>query len=113
MTHALRTIFISITLLLTACSATAFHVGNDFDVMVFSNRVTRGTTSQTEVRSWLGVPASTGVRVETDGARYEEWTYYFAAGTLSNVSGTQLKSLQIKYDTRGIVQGYNWSIPSH
>ncbi len=96
-------------LFLTACSATTFHVGSNFDVKAFTEKVERGTTSQEQVRSLLGAPTGTGVRVETDGQRFDEWTYYFASGNLSNVSGTQLKTLQIKYDTRGIVQGYNWS----
>lgn len=95
--------------LLASCSAAAFHAGSDFDVKLFTDKVERGATSKDQVRSWLGSPTSTGVRVETDGQRFDEWTYYFATGNLSNVSATRLKTLQIKYDGRGIVQGYNWS----
>lgn len=103
----------ALTLLLAACSATTFHVGSDFDITRFSGKVERGTTTKNQVRSWLGEPAGTGVRMETDGARFDEWSYYFAAGNLSNLSGTELKTLQIKYDAQGVVQGYNWSSSVH
>ena len=99
--------------LLAACSATAFHVGTDFNVRTFTDRVERGATTKQQVRSWLGEPNGTGVRVETDGGKFDEWTYYFAEGNMSNMSGARLKSLQIKYDMRGIVQGYNWSEPGN
>ncbi len=102
---------VMLAVLLASCSATTFNVGNDFDVQQFTAKVERGVTTKNQVRSWLGETTGTGVRVETDGQRYDEWTYYFAAGNLSNVSGTHLKTLQIKYDLHGIVQGYNWSTP--
>lgn len=108
-----RAAMLVIAVLLASCSATTFNVGSDFDVKVFTGKVERGTTTKDQVRSWLGSPTGTGVRVETDGQRFDEWTYYFAAGNLSNVSASQLKTLQIKYDARGIVQGYNWSTPDH
>lgn len=101
--------FVFVALLLTACSAATFHVGGDFDAKVFAEKVERGVTTQGQVRSWLGAPTATGVSVETDGQRFNEWTYYFATGNLSNLSGVPLKILQIKYDQQGIVQGYNWS----
>ncbi len=101
-----------ISLLLASCSATNFQAGGDFDIKTFSDKVERGSTSQTQVRLWLGAPAGVGDRVETDGTRFEEWTYYFARGSIPNLAGTQIKTLQIKYDTRGIVQGYSWSQPA-
>ncbi|MFA6920779.1 MAG: hypothetical protein WC216_02965 [Gallionella sp.] len=100
-----------IAVLLAACSATGFQVGSDFNVKTFTDRVERGATTKQQVRSWLGEPNGTGVRVETDGGKFDEWTYYFAEGTVSNMSAAKLKTLQIKYDMRGIVQGYNWSAP--
>lgn len=104
-----RSMVLLVALLLVSCSATTFHVGSDFDIKSFTEHVERGTTTQSQVRSWLGGPSSTGVRVETDGQRFDEWTYYSANGNLSNVSATQLKTLQIKFDRNGVVQGYNWS----
>ncbi len=104
-------IMIISAVLLTACSATSFTVGNDFNAASFTSRVERGTTSKDQVRAWLGEPNGTGVRIETDGKRYDEWTYYYASGNFSDVSATRLKTLQIKFDTQGIVQGYDWSTP--
>jgi outer membrane protein assembly factor BamE (lipoprotein component of BamABCDE complex) len=110
MSYLMRRISVFIVVvLLASCSATTFHVGSDFDVNQFAVKVERGVTSSAQVRTWLGAPSGTGVRVETDGQRFDEWTYYFAAGNMSNVSATRLKTLQIKLDGRGIVQGYNWS----
>ncbi len=102
---------IAAAFLLSACSATSFTVGSDFNAASFTSRVERGSTSKDQVRSWLGEPNGTGVRIETDGQRYDEWTYYYASGNFSDVSATRLKTLQIKFDTRGIVQGYDWSLP--
>ena len=106
-------IMIIIAVLLTACSATTFNVGNDFNVNAFTAKVERGATTKDQVRAWLGEPNGTGVRIETDGQRFDEWTYYYASGNFSDVSATHLKTLQIKFDTHGIVQGYDWSTPQH
>lgn len=94
--------------LLTACSTTV-QVGNDFDVSSTSKKIERGMTTQSQIRSWLGSPTNTGVSVETDGRSFDEWTYYFAAGRLPNMSNPNMKLLQLKFDKQGVVQGYNWS----
>lgn len=108
--HILRLLSITlITVALWGCAATSFHVGHDFDPGVFSANVVRGKTTQEEVRSWLGAPTSTGVRVDTDGTRYNEWTYYVADGQLSELSSTRLKTLEIKFDQDGVVRAYAWS----
>ena len=92
---------------LAACGTV--QVGHDFDMQAFETRIERGTTKQSDVRSWLGTPAGTGVNVDTSGEHFDEWTYYFASGKLSDMSGTKVKTLQIKFDKQGIVRGYNWS----
>lgn len=99
---------LTIALLLTACSTTV-QVGNDFDVTATSKKIERGTTTQNQIRSWFGSPTNTGVSVETDGRSFDEWTYYFAAGRLPNMSNPNMKLLQLKFDRQGVVQGYNWS----
>lgn len=96
-----------ITLLLAACGTV--QVGRDFDVRSFETKVERGVTTQDQVRSWFGAPANTGVNVDTGGERFDEWTYYFAAGRLTDVSAMRVKMLQIKFDKQGVVRGYNWS----
>lgn len=97
---------------LAACSTTDFQVGQKFDLATFSTRVERGTTSKDDVRSWLGEPTSIGVNVETTGQRFDEWTYFYGEGTLTSLSSTKLKTLQIKFDSKGIVQGYDTSQPA-
>lgn len=95
--------------LLASCSTTAFHVGSNFDPGLFASQVVQGKTTKEDVRTWLGAPTGTGVRVDTDGTRYEEWTYYVAEGELSELSATRVKTLQIKFDSQGVVRGYAWS----
>ncbi len=95
-------------LLLSACSTT-IQVGNDFDAAAFTNKIERGITTRDQVRSWFGSPTNTGVSMETDGRSFDEWTYYFAAGRLPNMSNPNMKLLQIKFDRQGVVQGYNLS----
>lgn len=94
---------------LLSCSTTSFEAGRDYDVDAFATKVVRGTTTKDQVRSWLGDPKGTGVSVETTGERYEEWTYYFARGALTNLASTSLKTLRIKFDQQGLVQGFDYS----
>ena len=96
-----------IALLLAACSTV--QVGRDFDARSFETRVERGVTTQDQVRNWFGAPVNTGVNVDTSGERFDEWTYYFALGRLTDVSAVRMKILQIKFDKQGLVRGYNWS----
>ena len=100
---------IAFALLLSACSTTV-QVGNDFDVNTSVKKIERGMTTRDQIRSWFGSPTNTGINVETDGKNFDEWTYYFAAGKLPNLSNPQMKLLQIKFDKQGVVQGYSWSI---
>ena len=53
-------------------------------------------------------PNGSGVTVQTDGERYDEWTYYYGEGRVSG-GDARLKILQIKFDKGGAVRGYNWS----
>ncbi|MBI3575318.1 MAG: hypothetical protein HY083_06670 [Gammaproteobacteria bacterium] len=92
--------------LLVACGT--IRVGGDFDPKTFETRVQRGATTQAQVREWLGAPNGSGVTVQTDGERYDEWTYYYGEGHISG-GDARLKMLQIKFDKSGTVRGYNWS----
>ena len=102
-----RTILVALALLLAACGT--IRVGHDFDMNTFQSRIERGTTTQNQVRAWLGNPSATGVSVTADGQRYDEWTYYFAKGKPGKLSAASMKMLQIKFDRQGIVRSYNWS----
>jgi hypothetical protein len=101
----------ALAIVLSGCATGWFHVGSDFDLNAFTGHVQRGVTTRDQVRSWLGAPPSTGVDVDTTGQRFDEWTYYFADGKLANLSDTTLKSLQIKFDSNGVVQGWEFSQP--
>ena len=92
---------------LAACGTV--QVGQEFNLRTFQDRVERGVTTQNQVRGWLGAPAGIGVDVDASGERYEQWTYYRAAGTMSDMSQAELKILQVKFDKHGIVRAYNWS----
>lgn len=100
-----------ICLSLAACGTVQVHAGRDFDMRAFENKVERGVSTQNQVRAWLGAPTGTGVNVDTNGERFDEWTYYFASGKLPDMAGAKVKTLQIKFDKQGIVRGYNWSNP--
>jgi outer membrane protein assembly factor BamE (lipoprotein component of BamABCDE complex) len=93
--------------LASPCGTVKF--GRDFDVGVFTAKIEQGTTTQDQVRSWMGEPASVGVSLDTDGSRYDEWDYYFAEGDLPDMGDAKVKILQIKFDMQGKVRSYNWS----
>jgi outer membrane protein assembly factor BamE (lipoprotein component of BamABCDE complex) len=96
-----------LTLGLTACSTV--QIGSAFDLRAFESQVQRGVTTQGQVRGWLGAPTGTGVHVDTNGERYEEWTYYHGTGRLPNMRDAEIKILQVRFDRNGVVRGYNWS----
>lgn len=94
-------------LLLSACNTV--QLGHDFDVGVFAAKVEQGVTTQAQVKNWLGEPTSVGVSMGVDGARFDEWAYYYGEGELADMSRAKVKILQIKFDAQGKVRGYNWS----
>ena len=100
---------LAIPLLALAAACTTVKVGNDFDLAAFTGKVQRGVSTQADVRGWLGTPAGTGVSVDTAGERYEEWHYYHGAVRVPGGADSHVKMLQIKFDQRGVVRGYNWS----
>jgi len=100
-------VMLMLALLLGGCGT--FQVGRDFDVGTFSARIERGVSTQAQVRGWLGEPTSMGVSMEADGTSFEQWSYYFAEGEMSDMSKAKLKLLQIKFDKSGKVNSYSWS----
>lgn len=104
--NAAKKLAIPALLLLAACST---HVGRDFDLAAFDAKVKRGATTQADVRDWLGAPGGVGVSVDSAGERFEEWSYYYAQGRFTSMSDARLKTLQVKFDQRGVVRAYNWS----
>jgi len=94
-------------MLLAACSTV--QLGRDFNINVFEAGVQRGVTTQAQVRQWLGAPTNTGIAVQADDSLNEEWTYYFAQGSLPSLSDARFKTLQVRFDTQGKVVSYSWS----
>lgn len=91
----------------SACGSV--KLGRDFDVKAFTAKFEQGITTQDAVRSWLGEPTSVGVSLATDGERFDEWSYYFAEGEMSDMGKAKMKILQIKFDSQGKARGYVWS----
>jgi hypothetical protein len=104
---AARILLVAALLALSACASV--EVGRKFDLATFDSRVQRGVTTRAEVEAWLGAPASVGESVEASGERYEQWTYYHAAGRMPGLKDARLQMLQVKFDLRGVVRAYNWS----
>ena len=100
---------LAIPLVLIASACTTEKVGQEFDISTFTAKVQRGVTTQSEVKSWLGAPAGTGVSVETSGDRYDEWIYYHVAVKVPGSKDSRVRVLQIKFDKGGVVRVYNWS----
>jgi len=98
------------TLLAAALAACAtVQMGRDFDLQAFKSQIVRGRTTQAQVQQWLGSPNSTGITVDTNGEKFDQWTYFFGKGKLNRMKQAQLKILQVKFDQEGIVRGYNYS----
>ncbi len=104
-----RATLAAIALAAAAGCSTMVQVGANFDLAAFESRVQYGVTTRDQVRAWLGAPKSTGIAVETNGDRFEEWTYYYGQGDLGNMAHTEFKTLQVKFDRGGVVRGYSWS----
>ncbi len=104
---ALWAIFAAGLSIVAGCSTVS--VGNQFELKAFTSKVQRGTTTQAQVRGWLGAPTGSGEVIDVNGERFEEWSYYFASGRLPNMPDLEIRILQIKFDKHGIVRGYNWS----
>jgi len=105
--RAPRLTLVALALGVAGCSTV--EIGSAFDARVFQTNVQRGVTTRTQVQAWLGTPKGKGVSVDTSGERYEEWSYYHGEGQLPRMTDAQFTILQIKFDSAGIVRGYNWS----
>ena len=92
---------------IAACATV--RLGSEFDLQAFEKNVQRGVTTREQVQAWLGAPTSRGVAVEISGETLESWSYYFGEGQLASMSGARFKTLQVKFDSTGVVRAYIWS----
>lgn len=92
---------------LTACAT--IQMGRDFDLQAFKAKVVRGRTTEAQVERWLGSPKNTGIVVDTNGQKFDQWTYFYGKGKLNRMEQAHLRILQVKFDQEGIVRGYNYS----
>lgn len=106
--HLLTVIILPVLFsLLSGCSTV--QIGRDFDIEAFEEIVGMADMSKAQVKELLGVPKGKGIAVEEDGKRLDEWLYFFGSGKLPDMSDTTIKTLQIRFDKKGIVRSYNWS----
>lgn len=103
-----RVAAISLAVLLLASCGTV-KLGQDFDMKVFETKIERGTSTQDQIRAWLGEPTNIGASMDANGERFEEWAYYYAAGKLPDMAGAKMKILQVTFDKQGVVRSYYWS----
>jgi outer membrane protein assembly factor BamE (lipoprotein component of BamABCDE complex) len=99
--------FLTIALTLVACSTV--QVGQNFDLHSLEGKIERGVTTKNQVQVLLGNPTSVGISADPSGESFNDWTYYYASGKLPSLSDSKVKLLQLKFDSQGIVRGYNWS----
>ena len=100
---------LALPLIVTLGGCATVTIGHDFDVKKFEAEVQRGSTTQKDVREWLGAPVSTGIVVNTDGSRYTRWLYYVGKGKPMRFKDVSFKMLEIQFDNNKVVQGYDWS----
>jgi len=92
-----------------AAGCSTVSIGSAFDLESFEKNVQRDVTTRDQVQAWLGPPPSRGVAVEIDGEKFERWTYFHAEGQLPSLSGSNFKSLEVKFDGNGVVRAFSWS----
>jgi len=100
-------VFLFLMLQLAGCSS--FHVGHDFNILLFNSSVKVNSTTKAQVKKWLGEPNSTGISLDKDGEISNEWMYFYGTGAFSNMQNAKLKILQIRFNKNGIINSYNWS----
>lgn len=112
MTHAGKNLLRRLAIVATAAvlgACATMNVGRDFNYGDFVSRAKQGETTREQVKEWLGPPAGTGMVLEADGAKNDQWTYYHGSGKLPSGSETRFKLLQIKFSAAGKLMSYTWS----
>jgi len=100
-------LFLFSGILLSSCAT--IQLGQKFDLQKFTARVVRNSTSQQDIRKWLGTPTATGVSVEASGEQLILWTYYYGKGKLPALDKAEISILQIKFDHKHRVRAFTWT----
>lgn len=95
--------------LITLISCSTVQIGQDFKLHAFSSNAELGTTTKDQVLKWLGKPMSKGISQKEDGERLDEWNYFYGTGQLPSMKDAKLKTLQVRFDNKGLLRSYNWS----
>lgn len=92
--------------LLSGC--VQYNLGRNFDLELFSQQIQRGVSTKAEVTQWLGAPVSQGLTVNSKGEQLTRWLYYYSHGRLTHLEAASMKTLEVQFDDKGIVQAYDW-----
>ena len=103
-----KTIF-ALFSLTTLISCSTVQIGNDFKLETFTSHAELGKTTKDQVRKWLGKPMSSGISQKADGERLDEWDYFYGTGQLPGMKDAKMKTLQIRFDKKGLLRSYNWT----
>lgn len=95
--------------LMTLMSCSTIQIGQDFELHAFATNAELGITKKEHVLKWLGEPMSTGIAQKADGEKLVEWSYFYGSGQLPNMKNTKLKTLQIRFNKKGVLRSYNWT----
>lgn len=95
--------------LVTLISCSSIQIGKNFELQTFSNNAVLGKTNKEQVLKWLGEAMSVGVAQKANGERLDEWAYFYGTGNLPDMKNAKLKTLQIRFDKKGILRSYNWT----
>lgn len=95
--------------IVTLVSCSTIQVGQNFKLQIFTQHAETGKTKKADVMKWLGKPMSTGVALKENGERLIEWDYFYATGNLPSMKNAKLKTLQVRFDNKGILRSYNWT----
>lgn len=95
--------------LATLISCSTVQIGNDFKLQTFTSHAELGKTNKEQVLKWLGKPMSSGISQKEDGERLDEWNYFYGTGQLPSMKDAKMKTLQIRFDKKGLLRSYNWT----
>lgn len=95
-------------LLLFIVGCATVNMGRDFDLSQIDTKIQIGKSTQAEISALVGPPLSRGVE-HRQGKVLQEWVWYSGSGKLPSMQHARLKLLQVRFNSDGVVESYNWS----